>query len=350
MSLKTIKTWQKCPKSASTRVINTLNAFKCNSCNKNCTSQKNDKNAVLCMDNGTATFFCISCWDEEEWECQNCGSIPDDSQVIGCETCGQWFHQDCPYYIDTKDGFHCDSCQTSNVSTLKETIFDKSAALKLSINRTNEWKKKCDELQNDKVSLEGRLSGIVQKHSGKIIEFAQKMNNIKKAHFAVTNGLKEEIKNVRSSHNELRTSKNLYRKELKKLIAENKVHIGQKRKLTDENRFLSEEIRKKIVENDSLKSHSAKYASQTHDYLRMVETMNHFIKRQKMEWSYSPPVRLHANDDNLWKLYQCKVRKVNGKDVFGADKIVRSNTIEPLLVHSLKEILQIASKIHANKN
>lgn len=350
MSLKSIKSWQRCPKSASTRIINTMDMFKCNSCDKHCTSKKPDKNAVLCMENGTATFFCISCWDEEDWECQHCGSVPDDSQAIGCETCGQWFHQDCPHHIDTDNAWECDSCRTSNVSTLKETIFDKSAALQISINRTNEWMKKCKELKKAQNMSDDRVSNIIEKKEREVKEKDKKMSNMKKAHLTVTNEFKKEVKNVRTSHNELRTSKNLYKNEVKKLLKENKKLIGEKRKLSHEIQFLSEDVRKKIVENDSLIARSAKHASQTHDYLRMVETMNQFVKRQKMEWSYSPPVRLHTNDDNLWKLYQCKVRKVNGQDVFGADKIARSNSIEPLLVHSLKEILQIASKIHANKN
>jgi hypothetical protein len=317
-------------------VLNTMSSFECSSCAKSCTPEKSEKNAILCMANGTVTFFCVSCWDEEDWECHHCGSVPDDSHVIGCELCGQWFHQDCQYHIDSGDGFHCDDCTTSNVSSLKETIFDTKAALELSTKRTKELMNKCDAFDKAKVSRAN--------------EFGQKMANAKKVHLSVTNELKQEIEKVRSSHGELRTSKNLYKNEMKRCLKEKQKLIGEKRKLSSEIQFLSEDIRQKIVENDSLKSLAKSQQTQTHDYLRMVETMNQFVKRQKMEWTYSPPVRLHPNDEKLWKAYQCKVRKVNGQDVFGADKIARSNSIEPLLVHSLKEMLQIASKIHANKN
>ena len=123
MSLKTIKQWQRCPQNTSTRILSVDNTVTCGNCQVR-TSAGPDKNVVLCLNGTVAKFFCVSCWDEEEWDCPHCGCVPDDIHVIGCETCGQWVHQDCQRHIDTLAGYRCDSCQMSNVTTLKETIFN----------------------------------------------------------------------------------------------------------------------------------------------------------------------------------------------------------------------------------
>lgn len=78
-------------KDTRTRIMTSVGSV-CNGCYSR--TAKNER-VVLGTRAGQMSVFCMSCWDTAEFTCSICAASPAASDVVGCDTCGQWFHKDC---------------------------------------------------------------------------------------------------------------------------------------------------------------------------------------------------------------------------------------------------------------
>jgi len=78
-------------KDTRTRIMTSVGSV-CNGCYSR--TAKNER-VVLGTRADQMSVFCMSCWDTAEFTCSICAASPATSDVVGCDTCGQWFHKDC---------------------------------------------------------------------------------------------------------------------------------------------------------------------------------------------------------------------------------------------------------------
>ena len=157
MNSNSLIEWQNHPSNGSTRLAQSVNAFGCHNCNK--THMPNDsteKNIIICTSGSEVSFFCISCWDgEPNWQCEHCESTPEDKDIISCDCCGQWTHNNCSQYIDIAVKYICKRCKNSDLKNLKETIYDNATVISNANDAAKKWKSKFDQVQKgDKQAVE----------------------------------------------------------------------------------------------------------------------------------------------------------------------------------------------------
>ena len=130
----TIKQWQKpCP-GQTTRVYETFDPFKCHGCAEHTCSTS--ASMVSCSKDNNVVHLCSNCWDQEDWICTDCHTQPKDTDVLGCERCGQWTHMGCQVKdVERHLRYICNDCvQTSVMSVvvpeMKVEIYDLTKSLK----------------------------------------------------------------------------------------------------------------------------------------------------------------------------------------------------------------------------
>jgi hypothetical protein len=141
----TLAQWQQNPPDGKTSLSTTFASTKCGKC---C---KFDSSIVLCTRSQNVDIFCQGCWDEADWQCPGCNTIPDDSEVVGCKQCGQWVHNNCSVFLDVTDGYVCTGCQSSDTLLLKAQLYTKEVELN---SLATERKKMLTKLQTTTLKLE----------------------------------------------------------------------------------------------------------------------------------------------------------------------------------------------------
>ena len=342
MSLKTISEWQRCSKSDQTRILNTMGTFNCGKCAQTHQSKNSvEHTMVVCSSGGSVDFFCSGCWDAEEWACPGCNQIPADTEVIGCEHCGQWTHNNCQQVIDVSRGYVCFDCRTSDPKTLKETIFDKQAALTEVVDALATVKQK----YASGVQAQQHTETQLQQTETQLQRTEATLNKFKKTNVANTTAFEKRLKSQRRQFGVVSTQMNA---ELAKLRRRQQHFQNEFVKLQEKDQRLASSA---IV----LKKNNAKLSGQVEclrkrnrDHDSMVEMMQRYVKRHKGCWSYTPPSGLSAHDLMLWNLYQCKVRSNNNTMLYSANKI-SSKTGDSVEWNSLTKTLQVARKLYSNK-
>jgi len=318
MSSKSITEWQKCPKNTSTRLLQSTSGFNCGHCRKN-HSESPDKNMVQCTAESKVDFFCVGCWDGTAWHCDDCDSVPNDSEVISCEHCGQWTHNNCLQSIDVSKEYICSHCRSSDLKSLKETIFDKNAALLNAIDKTKEWKAKFDALKNVQVQKELSSAATatqltnIKRLNAHSVQLCGRLESQQKRNTIVETQMKQELVVVRQQ-------KMTYKKELKKVQQQQRQLRSTLQKKTELSVVLVESVNR-------LRKRSNKREREHDD---MIETMSRYVKRYKPQWSYTAPTGLSGMNLLLWKKYECKVRVDNGVQQYGANGVASKVGSVPL--------------------
>ena len=342
MSVQSISEWQQCSKKDQTRILNTLGTFNCGKCTREHRSNNSvEHTMVVCSSGGSVDFFCSGCWDEEEWTCPDCNQVPADTEVIGCEHCGQWTHNNCQQVIDISRGYTCFDCRTSDPKTLKETIFDKQAALTEVVGAFAAVKQKYASVVQAQQHTETQL----QQTETQLQQAEATLNKFKKTNVDNTTAFEKRLKSQRRQFEAVATQMNA---ELAKLRRRQQHFQTEFVKLQEKDQRLASGA---IV----LKKNNAKLSGQVEclrkrnrDHDSMVEMMQNYDKRHKGCWSYTPPSGLSAHDLMLWNLYQCKVRSNNNTMLYSANKI-SSKTGDSVEWNSLTKTLQVARKLYSNK-
>lgn len=245
--------------------------------------------------------------------CPDCQQVPTDSEVIGCENCGQWTHNNCQQIIDPTQGYICLACRTSDLQILKETIFDKQAALSNATQECRGWKQKFDSMAQAQLHTETMLE-----------QTTAELTKIQKKNVATAQVFEQRMNTQRQQFKLVSEQKNA---ELSKLRSHKKRSQHKNANLTSQ----VQTLRKREREHDG-----------------MVKTMEKYVKRHKNSWSYTPPSGLGAHDLMLWGLYQCKVRSNNDTMLYSANKI-SSTAGDSCEWNSLTKTLQIARKLYKSK-
>lgn len=335
MSLKSISEWQRGSKNDQTRILKTLGTFNCGQCAQKHRSKKSvEHTMVVCSSGGSVDFFCSGCWDEEEWMCTHCNQVPADTEVIGCEKCGQWTHNNCQQLVDTSRGYICLGCQTSDLKMLKETIFDKQVALDNATNKCRGLQQKFETMSKAHEHTDTMLKQTTtdlnkfkQKNLANVAEFEKRMNSQRQQFGAVSMQMNTELA-------KLRCTKKLCQDEIQKLQATEKrlaLCIGTTR-----------------TTNANLIKQVRGLRKRDRDHDGMVEMMQQYVKRHKNSWSYKPPANLGGLDLTLWNLYECKVRSHNNTMLYSANKI-SSAAGDRCEWNSLAKTLQVVRKLYKNK-
>ena len=342
MSLKSISEWQQCSKKDQTRILNTVGTFNCGKCAQKHRSKNSvEHTMVVCSSGGSVDFFCSGCWDGEEWTCPDCNQVPADTEVIGCEHCGQWTHNNCQRVIDISSGYVCFDCRTSDPKTLKETIFDKQAAL--------------TEVSGAFATVKQKYVSVVQAHQQtetqlqqtekQLLQTEATLNNFKKISQANAAAFEERLKSQRRQFEVVSTQTNA---ELAKLRRRQHHFQTEFLKLQEKDKRLASGAVVLKKNNAKLFGQVERLRKRNRDHDSMVEIMQSYVKRHKNEWSYTPPASLSNHDLLLWNLYQCKVRSNNNTMLYSANKISSKNG-DSLEWNSLTKTLQIARKLYNNR-
>ncbi len=156
----TIKQWQQ--PGRDTRVYNKFDAFKCHECKAHTTSVSS-MSLICCSVGRTSVQYCSDCWDNSEWNCPDCNEVPQDCDVIGCERCGQWYHQGCQINIQDKKNYTCAKCKDSvcahtTVTEIKSECWDLTKSLETIKKQLEE---KNDKFQSLKQTHEKTLEDVV---------------------------------------------------------------------------------------------------------------------------------------------------------------------------------------------
>ena len=265
MSL-TLTQWQQCSFVRTTRLSKTNDAFKCHGCHKNKTPSANTE-VVICMVEGTVSFFCVSCWHSIEWTCPGCDTCPPDDDVVECSSCAQWTHINCRLNdIDIADTYICFDCQTSDVVSLKACVFDKNVEL---------------DAVKKQVASQKKLFNIQQ-------------------------SALEAKDDLRSSRIEKLVADNdrvaLHNERLVEQCAKSTVSLAQIQKQNTRLRKTQVVLKKQVTE-----SHKRE---RTNDGL--WDIIDKVVKKSRAEWCVSTPIHFGAAESRLWGKYGCKWRSYGG--------------------------------------
>jgi hypothetical protein len=259
--------------------------------------------------------------------CPGCNQIPDDTEVIGCENCGQWTHNNCQQNIDVAHGYICFDCRTSDPKTLKETIFDKQAELTDLVGAFVTVKEKYASMVQAQQHTETQL----QQTEATLVKF-------KKTNVANATKFKTRMKSQRQQFEVVSTQMNA---ELAKLRGRLQHFQNEFQKVQSNEQILNKN-------NANLSEQVKRLHKRNRDHDGMIEMMQGYVKRHKNNWSYTPPSGLSAHDLMLWNLYQCKVRTNNNTMLYSANKI-STPTGDSCEWNSLTKTLQVARKLYQNK-
>ena len=189
----TIKQWQQ--PGHDTRVYNKFDAFKCHEC---CATHicAAEMSLICCVDDRTSVQYCSDCWDNVEWNCPDCNTVPKDCDVIGCERCGKWSHTGCQINIEDKINYVCVSCKASarahtlvpkmkiecydlakNLETVQKQLEEKKALLH-SLRQARE--KETDMASNEMAALKD-VSAKELETKNNLIQLNTKLNDDKES-------------------------------------------------------------------------------------------------------------------------------------------------------------------------
>jgi len=131
-TMLSIKQWQTPCKEQTTRVYKHFASFKCHGCTTH--TRPTTASMVSCSRDDTIVQLCSNCWRSaaEDWICTDCHTKPDDSDVFGCQQCGQWAHIGCQLKSSI-DNYMCNACTSVMpvvIPQMKVEIYDLRESLK----------------------------------------------------------------------------------------------------------------------------------------------------------------------------------------------------------------------------
>ena len=280
---------------------------------------------VLCLSDSVVDFFCVSCWDENDWNCPSCHCLPLDKDVIGCEKCGQWSHNGCTLHIDINNGYTCFNCQTSDTNSLKETVLDQQSVLLEAAEETKLLQTKFLELTQVQKHSETMLTTLKKKNVETAAIFANRLKSQQTTYKVFSTAMKKKMSRVHSQTN-------VYQQEVAKLQQQHHQMTAAAKSTDIRHRTMAGEVRR------------LRKRGREHD--DMVETMSRYVKRHRPVWSCTPPVGLNEVDRMLWNLYECKVCTHHGVQQYAANK-VQSNVGNPVVWKSLAQTLSIVRHLYS---
>ena len=343
----TLAQWQQNPPDGKTSISKTFNSTKCGKC---C---KFDSSIVLCTRSQNVDIFCQDCWDEADWQCPGCNTIPDDSEVVGCEQCGQWVHNNCSVFLDVTDGYVCTGCQSSDTLLLKAQLYTKEVELN---NVATERKKMLTKLQTTTLKLTDSESKISEQQSryttlekrcklvteygatvekqlnkyGATVEkqlnksqnilsktkkaAAQKISKLETTVVA----LKNTLKNCRAQSKQKRAAQKISKLEttvvaLKNTLKNCRAQSKQKRAEAATANVQKNKYKQRLTNN------MEKNRKRQEDIDNLTQHMATFIEKGRTEWSDMMPAGLNEKESRLWSILKCKSRSLNGAVQFSAD-------------------------------
>ena len=362
MDFKSLIEWQKRTDNTLTRLVRSTNTFGCSNCHKiHKPCDNTEKNAVICAEGSNVSFFCTSCWDSEpNWQCSHCESTPDDKDVISCDCCGQWTHNNCEQYIDVTEKYICTQCKNSDLGNLKSVIFDKNIALSDANNATKKWKSKFEHAEQQE-----KNHGVVSAHLLEEIEEVHKQKNLYKVELKklqhlqktssksmattlsiannATNEWKGKFEHVEQQEKERSVVSARVNGEFDVVRKQNKLYKHAIKKLQRNQQCLNISMKKHHETNTRLVLTVNKLRKRTREHDGMVDLMNNYVKRHKPEWSYSVPSGLTPLHVFLWKKYECK-QSVHGGQ-YGVNGI-HSNIGNIPLFSSINDMFKAVHKIY----
>lgn len=321
----TIKKWQTPCKGRVTRVFNQFDAFKCHGCKKN--RHATQHNMVSCSLDDCVTLFCSGCWDEEDWICGDCHVKPDDSQVIGCERCGQWAHFGCQSEpIDNTIPFICGNCREQAeipvvIPEMKVEIYDLNKSLKAAQNQ-----------------LETKTSQICSLKSAQmkaIVDLKASETELRQQRVSAGKRLSEVHRHCANQIETLKVVQNSESQSKDQELVSLKLRAAQAIKERDDCRKANGLLRTNLQSEKNARiriaaqlKESNKRGREMYENARAVESR---VKKLcvRIPWHTSIPTALSKNRrlsshvnaryKTLWKKYKCKWRKYYGDIQFKAD-------------------------------
>ena len=384
MSSKTIRTtkltiaqWQQSPSNTSTAVSKSNGTIKCGHCCK--TRTKGD--VVVCTTDGLGKkkvdIFCYNCWDSTTWPCSDCNTVPDESEVVGCECCGQWVHNGCSVYIDVEDGYICLSCQTSDPSLLKSQLFNKEAELTAVVTERQQLISKLKDMEalsNDIQTASNETNFKFHVSESECSDLVSEVATLKKTSLnleltvkhtqAASKSMKQrygiQIKALTQELNTMRAntpamavlqqSLEFYqnRCDEKTLLLKNAIQEKRLRQRKLENVQQRASVAEKKL-NDTIVTNRKRQ----HEHDVLVDVMERIVKKSRNEWSALPPSVLKPIEKKMWTKLKCKSRTLNGSVQYTASITdsrnkfhSRFDTLNELLV----AVRDVYNKLKRNKN
>jgi len=310
MSL-TLTQWQQCSFVRTTRLSKTNDAFKCHGCHKNKTPSANTE-VVICMVEGTVSFFCVSCWHSIEWTCPGCDTCPPDDDVVECSSCAQWTHINCRLNdIDIADTYICFDCQTSDVVSLKACVFDKNVELDAVKKQVASQKKLFniqqsaleakDDLRSSRIEKLVADNDRVALHNERLVEQCAK-STVSLAQIQKQNTRLRKTQVVLKKQVADNDRVALHNERLVEQCAKSTVSLAQIQKQNTRLRKTQVVLKKQVTE-----SHKRE---RTNDGL--WDIIDKVVKKSRAEWCVSTPIHFGAAESRLWGKYGCKWRSYGG--------------------------------------
>ena len=282
-----IKQWQTpCP-GQTTRVYNQFAPFKCHGCTRN--TRPTSASMVCCSRGDNVVHLCSNCWDEEDWICTDCHTKPDDSDVLGCEQCGQWAHIGCQLKdVLTRDSYICNDCLNTSVMPvaipeMKVEIYDLTKSLK-----------------NIQTQLETKTAQLK-----KMTDVHKTMKNDMHSHYV------QQINTLKST---LTSEAKAQTQEMLHLKLTNARLNKEKDDCHNANKLLKSNLQRNITKNTKLE----KLVKATNKRARYVYENNRELelevkkRRIRIPWKTMCP-NFFSQYKALWNTYKCSWRNLFGE-------------------------------------
>ena len=344
-----LQQWQTPTKHPITSRYTTTNTTPCYKCQLICNEAVCGKHHTLY--GSESQTFCISCWDEESWDCPHCRQLPDDNDCISCHKCGQWTHNHCDgLHIDATKEYLCNRCKYSgdvidklvlqkNACATKLTVVENELAEKVE-DATTQHKNEITQLSNKHVAqldtLKQRKEAVYNKQlrvmKGKYdkckVYIAKQLENLNKKHQAeYQQAVAEKIK-VQGELESTKASlmaRSATVKEMKALASEKNKAVRELNVANSRNHsgnqeihFLKNQVSELKKQLSRSQNNGKKNNKRSRECGQMLEDMHRLVKKYRARWNYNPPSTLAGIDLMLWQTYRCKT---DGSS-FSSDKLL----------------------------
>lgn len=371
MSL-TLAQWQQKPPNTTTSVLKSNGTIKCGSCCKSRTRG----DVVVCTGKETVDIFCYSCWDGTEWSCSACKTVPAESEVVGCECCGQWVHNGCSIYIDIDDGYVCLACKTSDTTLLKNSLFNKEAELtavaserhklisKLACmeasstkleQKSNECQFKLCVSESERTDLLSEIVKLKKINSGHIQQLQNTVlasKSVKQKYDIENSALTQELHKMRASTDSvarLQQSTQFYKNKCdakSQLLSNARTQLRKVHTTIKESQERASVAEKNLDDNIAKSVHNiAKNRKRQREHDILVDVMERIVKKSRSEWSSLPPTTLQPIEKQMWARLRCKSRALNGCIQYTAS-ITHSRHRCPPRFNTLTELLVAVREVY----
>jgi len=327
----TIKQWQTPCREQTTRVFTQFDPFTCHGCAKHTRSR--DDSLISCAKGEQHVQLCSTCWDKEDWICSHCHFQPDDSDVLGCERCGQWAHMGCQIKdMSSGDNYICNACVQTDVDVISEMkieAYDLSKTLTISQKQLKTTTDQCSTL----TELKDKLTVELKTVQTTVVQQNQQLVNARAARAKSIAELKHARDTLQQVHGHCAKKMQQFQ-----LTVNAKFNAGEQElvALKAKNKRLNKERNDCLASNARLKKNlQAEQLSKikllervkmTNKRARSIYENNRLMecdikkRRVRIPWKTSMPIRLKADGHSaLWTKYKCAWREIFGEIEFLAN-------------------------------